>query len=152
MGVANGPGVVEPEPPGLHPWALTVCTLTLFPPLAEPEQLLLIPSTNTSTNPMMGADCPFVPEVMVLWQLSQTAIVPKDLLVSETPAEVWYLKTPVVGSGPSQVSAGLPIRSPTPWLVGPTMFPVSTGMASPHWTMPGLAPLTSFRHFDQTSR
>src|SRR5215471_4703773 len=65
-GTAKGPGVVDPEPLAEQPKALTVCTLTLLPPLAEPEQLLLMPSTKTSRNPMMGADWPCVPEVIVL--------------------------------------------------------------------------------------
>src|SRR5262249_57310404 len=105
--------------------------LTLLPPFAGPEQSLAMPSTNISMKPMIGADWPAVPEVMVEVQLSHTATVPRDLLVSEMPVDVWYWKMPVVGSGPSQTSAGLPIILPTPCLVGPTMLPVSTGIESP---------------------
>src|SRR5215471_21295284 len=50
-GTAKGPGVVDPEPLAAQPKALTVCTLTLLPPLAELEQLLLMQSTKTSRNP-----------------------------------------------------------------------------------------------------
>src|SRR5262245_20363173 len=111
-----------------------------------------MPSTNTSRKPMIGADCPALPELIGVLQLSHTATVARDLLVSEMPVDVWYSNMPVVGSGPSQVSAGLPIISPTPCLVGLTMLPVSMGIESPHRTTVGLAPLAAFRQLDQTSR